>query len=95
MIDVLQPCVSFNKKNTYEWYSKRVYKISDDKSYNPEDKIAAFQKSSEWGDKIPIGIIFKSEKKSYLERANLKLSRPLVEEPIEGIDISGVLKKYI
>ena len=95
LIDVLQPCVSFNKKNTYEWYSKRVYKISDDKSYNPEDKIAAFQKSSEWGDKIPIGIIFKSEKKSYLERANLKLSRPLVEEPIEGIDISGVLKKYI
>jgi len=25
LVDVLQPCVSFNKINTYGWYRKRVY----------------------------------------------------------------------
>lgn len=49
LIDVLQPCVSFNKKNTYEWYAKRIYKVNDDASYNPKDKLAAYQKASEWG----------------------------------------------
>ncbi len=61
LIDVLQPCVTFNKKNTYEWYSKRVYKVNEDLSYNPQDKIAAFKKASEWEDRIPIGIIYQTE----------------------------------
>jgi len=56
LIDVLQPCVSFNKLNTYEWYSKRVYKL--DSSYNPSDPAAAFLKSLEWGSRIPIGVIY-------------------------------------
>ena len=56
LIDVLQPCVTFNKTNTYEWYSKRVYKL--DNSYKSTDLAAAFQKSLEWGDRIPIGIIY-------------------------------------
>ncbi len=94
LIDVLQPCVSFNKKNTYEWYTKRVYKINDDTAYNPEDKIAAYQKASEWEDRIPIGIIYKTEKKSYEERGGLCERPPLVEEQTENIDIRSVLNDF-
>ena len=47
LIDVLQPCVSFNKKNTYEWYTQRVYKDNDDSSYNPEDKMAAYENADD------------------------------------------------
>lgn len=92
LIDVLQPCVSFNKKNTYEWYSKRIYKISEDKSYNPEDKEAALQKACEWGQRIPAGIIYRAEKKSYGEKSGIDKLPPLVEEDIENIDIKTVLK---
>lgn len=95
LIDVLQPCVTFNKKNTYEWYSKRVYKVNDDASYNPGDKIAAYQKAAEWGDKIPIGIIYKDGAKSYEEKGGLSISPPLVEEKIDNIDISALLKEFI
>ncbi len=52
LIDVLQPCVSFNKINTYEWYAKRVYKVSGDAAYNPADKLSAYQKAAEWGERI-------------------------------------------
>lgn len=95
LIDVLQPCVSFNKKNTYEWYSKRVYKINDDSAYNPEDKIVAYQKAAEWGDRIPIGIIYKTEKKSYEEKSGLCERPPLVEEQIENIDIRSVFNDFL
>lgn len=95
LIDVLQPCVSFNKKNTHEWYGKRVYKVNDDGSYHPEDKAVAFQKASEWGDRIPIGIIYKTDKKSYEENIGLSNHLPLVDESIENTDISGILKDFI
>lgn len=94
LIDVLQPCVSFNKKNTFDWYSKRIYKVNDDKSYNPGDKLAAFQKSLEWGDKIPVGIIYKVEKKTYEEKVGLSERMPLVEEQIENTDIRDILKDF-
>lgn len=94
LIDVLQPCVSFNKKNTYEWYSKRIYKVNEDKSYNPGDRVMAIEKTHEWGDRIPIGLIYREEKKSYEERYDLSKMPPLVDENIEDIDIKEILKAY-
>ncbi|MCK9603820.1 MAG: 2-oxoacid:ferredoxin oxidoreductase subunit beta [Candidatus Omnitrophica bacterium] len=95
LIDVLQPCVTFNKKNTHEWYAKRIYKVNEDASYNPGDKMAAYQKTEEWGERIPIGIIYKSEKESYEDRSGLNKIIPLVEEEIENIDISDILREFI
>lgn len=95
LIDVLQPCVSFNKLNTYEWYAKRIYKLNDDKSYNPQDKYAAIQKADEWGERIPIGIIYKAEEGIYEEKSGLQAKGPLVEEPIGDIDIKSALEDFI
>ncbi len=95
LIDVLQPCVSFNKKNTYEWYSKRIYKVNDDPSYDPNDRIAAFEKASQWGDRIPIGIIYQVEKETYEDKSGIGARPPLVEENIDDIDIKEVLKEFV
>lgn len=95
LIDVLQPCVTFNKKNTYEWYSKRIYKVNEDPSYNPQDKIAAFKKASEWGERIPIGIIYRVEKETYEDKSGINKRPPLVEENIENIDIGAALRDFV
>ncbi|MDR4507544.1 MAG: 2-oxoacid:ferredoxin oxidoreductase subunit beta [Candidatus Brocadiaceae bacterium] len=95
LIDVLQPCVTFNRKNTHEWYAERVYKVNDDGSYPSGDKAAALHKAAEWGDRIPIGILYQMQKKSYEENIGLYDRIPLVEEPIENTDISGILKEFI
>jgi len=94
LIEVLQPCVTYNKKNTYEWYGKRVYKIEGDAAYNPGDKLAALQKAAEWEDKIPIGVIYRQEGPSYEERSGLDKNIPLVETEITGIDISEALQEF-
>jgi len=95
LIDVLQPCVSFNKKNTYEWYSKRVYKINEDPAYNLQDKQAAYQKAAQWGDMIPIGILYKEQKPSYEEKAGIAARLPAVEENIENVNINRLLDSFV
>jgi 2-oxoglutarate ferredoxin oxidoreductase subunit beta len=95
LIDVLQPCVTFNKKNTYEWYAKRVYKLDQDSSYNPSDKPSAYKKAAEWGDRIPLGIIYKVERPTYEEKTALSSQKPLVEHEIENIDIKDLFNDYL
>jgi 2-oxoglutarate ferredoxin oxidoreductase subunit beta len=66
LLDILQPCVTFNRKNTYDWYRERIYKL-DETSYDPSDRAAAFQKALEWGDRIPVGVIYRTELPTYEE----------------------------
>jgi len=86
LIDVLQPCVSFNHTNTYKWYNDRVYQLGS--SYDPTDKSKAYKKSSEWGNKIPIGVIYKNSRKTYLENYMKPKDLPLIKRKtsIKGVD---------
>jgi 2-oxoglutarate ferredoxin oxidoreductase subunit beta len=57
LVDVFQPCVSFNKINTYKWYKDHAYYLDD--SYDPRDRIGAFGKAVE-EEKFPLGVIYLS-----------------------------------
>ena len=94
LIDVLQPCVSFNKVNTYEWYSKRVYNVSEDKTYDPRDKAQALARACEWGERIPLGILYRAETKSYEQQRGLLDRPPLVDDAIGDIDLTAVYENF-
>jgi len=94
IIDVLQPCVTFNHVNTYEFYAARVYKIEDDKSYNPNDKMAAFAKSYEWDSKIPIGIFYREQRATYEDQLPQLKEKPLIEQDISNVDISRLMEEF-
>ena len=95
LVDILQPCVSFNYKNTYKWYKERVYKLEDLKDYNPENKIQALEKAFEWGDKIPIGVLYKETRNLYEDYLPQIKDVPLVEQKIENIDITSMMREFI
>lgn len=57
LVDDISPCVTYNKKNTYQWYKERVYKL-EDVGHDPYDITQAIQRATEWEDKIPIGIFY-------------------------------------
>jgi len=86
LIEVLQPCVSFNKKNTYEWYDKRVYDVKSDASFDPHDPISAYRKALEWGEKIPLGIFYAAKGKAFGEKSGVDAEPPLNEADIGGIE---------
>ncbi len=63
LLDILQPCVTFNRRNTFKWYKERVKEIGDD--HDPTDKSAALELAMKWGDEIPIGVIYRCERPSF------------------------------
>jgi 2-oxoglutarate ferredoxin oxidoreductase subunit beta len=91
VIDVLQPCVTFNKLNTYEYFTKKCYKL--DEKYDPSDKIAAFAKAQEWREKIPIGVFYKEERPTYEDCSPQLANGPLVKQPIMK-DIGELLSEF-
>lgn len=56
VVDVLQPCVTFDKVHTCQWYRERIYKLEK----ISVDKQSALQAACEWGDKIPVGVLYEN-----------------------------------
>ncbi|MGQ9718753.1 MAG: 2-oxoacid:ferredoxin oxidoreductase subunit beta [Nitrososphaerales archaeon] len=94
LIDVLQPCVTFNRLNTWEWYRKRVYKL-EDTDYDPTNRLTAFQKALEWGDKIPIGIIYRSDRPAFEEQLPALKYEPLVKQKMDPLAYGNLLDEFI
>jgi len=78
-IDILQPCVSFNRVNTHGWYKERVYDV-DEKGYVPDNLQAAMNLCLGGEERIPTGILFKKEKPSYTELFAVLKEGPLASK---------------
>jgi len=74
LIDILQPCVSFNKVNTLRWYADRVYELPEE--YGTDNLSQALEKAMEWGEKIPLGIFYRVEKPTFSDRLTWLADRP-------------------
>ena len=85
LIDILQPCVSFNKVNTWQWYRQRVDKLED---HQPEDREKAMELARQWGDNIPLGVIYKSGRTSPTPTENL------VTAELNPADVDKLLDQY-
>lgn len=59
LVDILMPCISFNKVGTFQWYKSRARKLPE--SHDPGDKMAALALAEKWGDEIPIGLIYRRD----------------------------------
>jgi 2-oxoglutarate ferredoxin oxidoreductase subunit beta len=92
LVDILQPCVTFNKVNTYEWYKQRAYHLEPE--YDPEDRIKAFGRALEWGDRIPLGVIYKNHRPVLEERIPVIKGSPLVRQLVDVSNVANTLKEF-
>jgi 2-oxoglutarate ferredoxin oxidoreductase subunit beta len=95
LIDILQPCVSFNHKNTFQWYRERVYKLEDERGYDPGNKKAALEKAFEWGEKIPIGLIYKEDLPVYEDHLPALSNGALVKQKIDHRLVEKLLAEFV
>ncbi len=82
LIDVFSPCVTFNKKNTYQWFRDHVYRL-EDKGHDPSNFHGAMERAMEWGEKIPIGLFYRKPNPGpSLDQMDTALQEgPLVSRP--------------
>ena len=64
LVDIFQPCVSYNKLNTYQWLKKNTYYLED--SYDPYDRGEAFKRATE-KERWPLGIFYINPKPTFEE----------------------------
>ena len=94
LIEVMSPCVTHNKMNTYEWFKEHTFGVENEDGYEP------FNREEAWGllgrkEKFALGLIFREEKPSYDDLV-LAGKHPLVQSPLE-IDLEKmktILKKF-
>ena len=92
LVNVLQPCVTFNKVNTYHYYLQHTYKL--EKNYDPTNFQSALGKSTEvFEEKFPLGIIYQIQKKAFHEELP-QLSEPLIQKK-RFTDIDILLNEFV
>lgn len=85
LIDIMQPCVSFNKVNTFGWYKERCYKLED---HDASDWAAALAKADEFEDAIPLGVIYETDKPPY------ETSEKLASHTYDKDDLKAIIESY-
>jgi 2-oxoglutarate ferredoxin oxidoreductase subunit beta len=93
LVDILQPCVSFNHVNTYQWYRERVYKVEDE-GHDPSDWTAAMTKAMEWGDRIPTGVIYRKERPVYEDRLPQLARQAVVRQKLDPKQAAPLLDAF-
>ena len=93
-IEVLQPCVTFNHVNTYAWYKQRVYHLDEDPTYDPTDRDQAWRRTLEWGDRIPTGVFYRSQRPTLEDKYPALQAGPLVRQPIDPMKAAALVPEY-
>lgn len=88
LIDIMQPCVSFNKVNTYEWYTQRIYELTGPAPDSFDEAIALARQGE---DRIPIGILYRKGKPDFTSRIPGLKSGPLVSRPYDPVALQALL----
>ncbi len=81
LVDIFQPCITFNRVNTYQWFQEHTYYLED---HDPTDREKAFRRASETGP-YPLGVFYQDQGKKTFEE-NLSIyredERPLYQREV-------------
>ena len=78
LVDILQPCVSFNKINTFADYKARTYTLGAE--HDPADRLQAMALAMGGADRIPLGVLCN------IPRADFHSRHPVLKD---GTSLAG------
>ncbi|MEO0081338.1 MAG: 2-oxoacid:ferredoxin oxidoreductase subunit beta [candidate division WOR-3 bacterium] len=92
-VDILQPCVTYNKVNTFQWYAERIYDL-EASGHDPRNRETALVRALEWPDsdaRIPIGVFYVEQRRTYEEQVPTLASGVLTQ----AASYAGLLKRLL
>ena len=93
LVDIFQPCVTFNRINTIQWFKEHTYYLED---HDPSDRQKAFEKATET-EKLPLGIFYQSpQKPSFEENVGIyeEKQTPLYERDLGTKELKKLIATY-
>jgi 2-oxoglutarate ferredoxin oxidoreductase subunit beta len=94
LVDILQPCVSFNKVNTYEWFKEHCHYLGEE--HDSSNRNAAFKAATEI-EKLALGVFYvNSDKATFEENTGLYAEdkRPLYEREVDRGMLAALMGKF-
>ncbi len=94
LIDLLCPCVTFNRVNTYQWYKEKSFYL--DESHDPFDQMKAMKLALD-SNKFALGVLYKSpKKKTYHENVQIynEDKRPLYQRDLNKEKFNKLLESF-
>ena len=94
LVDIFQPCVTYNRVNTFRWFKDNTYYL--DESHDPQNRIQAFQKTLE-ADPYPLGVFYTNPRKPTFEEASeayLDNKKPLFDRDVDIEKLSNLVKTF-
>lgn len=90
LVDIFQPCVTFNKHNTFKWYKENTYTIEN---HDPADRMAAFKLALQ-EDKFPLGILYQEKpgRKTFTENLDIPAGPPLYQRKRDLAQVDKLLE---
>ncbi|MGD9129193.1 MAG: thiamine pyrophosphate-dependent enzyme [Candidatus Woesebacteria bacterium] len=93
LLDVLQPCPTFNKINTYQWFNKVVYDLAKT-NFNKLNKEAAYKKALEV-KKLATGILYQNKKsQAYHQQVKQLKNKTLLEQWKKKVNIQTIIDLF-
>jgi 2-oxoglutarate ferredoxin oxidoreductase subunit beta len=94
LLDILQPCVSFNKINTYADYKRRVEPLPAE--YDSSDFALALKTAQVFDDKIPTGVLYAVEKPTFhAQQETLATGGPLLKRSFKLDAVEQVMASLL
>ncbi|NTW55049.1 MAG: 2-oxoacid ferredoxin oxidoreductase [Chlorobaculum sp.] len=93
IVDVFQPCVVFNKMNTWQWFREHTCELPE--KHDPSDRLMAMQQAFR-SDKFPLGIFYRNEnRETYEDLAGIGASPLFRQTPVSDEAFSAMLETFL
>lgn len=92
LLDVLQPCPTFNKEHSYEWYQQNISPLPAD--HDPSQQVAALQRAM-LEDKLELGVFYRSDRPAYHQQIPQLKESALVEQFPKQVDLSAAWANFL
>ena len=87
LVNILHPCPSWNRVQTFAWYKERLLHLGEN-GHGPTDRAQAFAVATQGSEEIPIGVVYSIQRPTFSDGYPVLSAEPLGLRPLpapEGI----------
>lgn len=92
LVDIFQPCVVFNKQNTYQWFKANTYYL-DEKNHERTNKTKAFEVVLNM-EKLALGVIYQVTGRPTYESLIRESNEPLYKQESKKGSLEALMTQY-
>ncbi|MFW9803397.1 MAG: thiamine pyrophosphate-dependent enzyme [Candidatus Thorarchaeota archaeon] len=94
LVDILQPCQTWNRVLNWKFYNEHTYSLQDN-GHDTTNKIAALEKAFSNGEKIPIGVFFEENAPTLADSLALPADGRLRDHKTDIKEVQAIIDELV